>query len=440
MPENVIIIGAAGRDFHNFNVFFRDNEHYRVRAFTASQIPYIDDRRYPPSLSGGLYPDGIEVTEFEQIEELIRKHSVTTCFFSYSDISYTDLMGIASRVISAGVNFTLLSPAMTQIKAGVPVISVVAVRTGSGKSQTTRRVAEILKLAGKRTAVIRHPMPYGDLESARVQRFETIEDMKSQGCTIEEMEEYEPHIAAGYTVWAGVDYGEIIREAEKDADVVLWDGGNNDVSFFKSDLTICVADPLRAGNEVTHYPGEINLRLADLVIINKVDSATREEVAAVRSNIEARNPGARIIEAESPVSVDDPGEITGKRVLIVEDGPTLTHGNMAFGAGYVAAKKWGASEIIRPEPFAVGSLKQAYAKFPQLEEVLPALGYSDEQLGELEASIRNAEPEVVLIGTPIDLSRVIKIDPPAVRVTYSLAEKDPEVLRKAVLSVLEDFL
>ncbi|MEP0815258.1 MAG: GTPase [bacterium] len=436
MKENVIIIGAAGRDFHNFNVYFRNNERYNVVAFTASQIPFINDRRYPASLAGKLYPDGIQITDFENLEKLIAEHGVTLCIFSYSDVSYVEMMGIGSRVLAAGANFAVLSQAQTQLKANIPVISVVAVRTGCGKSQTTRRVAEILKNAGKKIAVIRHPMPYGDLEAQRVQRFGSVEDLAKHKCTIEEMEEYEPHIAAGNTVWAGVDYGDIIREVEKEAEVVLWDGGNNDFSFFKSDLTICVTDPLRAGNEVSHYPGEVNMRIADLVVINKVDSATREQVETVKANIAARNSRAKIIEAESPVTVDDPAAVAGKRVLVVEDGPTLTHGNMSIGAGHVAARHFGAAEIVRPKMYAVGTMRDAYIKWPQLSDVVPALGYSKTQLEELEATINAAPCDAVLIGTPIDLSRVINIKHPTVRVRYSLAEKGTAALEAAVLGAL----
>ena len=438
MRENVIIIGAAGRDFHNFNTFFRDNERYNVVAFTASQIPFINDRKYPASLAGELYPGGIEITDFENIENLIAEFDVTTCYFSYSDVSYVELMGIGSRVMAAGANFAMLTPNQTQIAPIKPVISVVAVRTGCGKSQTTRRVAEILKAAGKKTAVIRHPMPYGDLEAQRVQRFASIEDLKMHKCTIEEMEEYEPHISSGNVVYAGVDYEEILHAAEEEADVILWDGGNNDVSFYKSDLTICVTDPLRAGNEVTHFPGEVNLRIADLIIINKVDSATQEQIAAVRRNIVERNGDAEIIEAESPVTVSNADAVKGKRVLVVEDGPTLTHGNMSIGAGHVAAQRFGAAEIVRPKEYAVGSIREAYDKYPQIEEVIPALGYSDGQLQELEDTIRNTPCDSVLIGTPIDLSRVIKIDQIAVRVGYSLRERDKPGLESAVLSVFDD--
>ncbi len=438
MRENVIIIGAAGRDFHNFNSFFRDNERYNVVAFTASQIPFINDRKYPASLAGSLYPGGIQITDFEYIENLIADNDVSTCFFSYSDVSYVELMGIGSRIMAAGSNFAILSPAQTQLASIKPVISIVAVRTGCGKSQTTRRVAEILKAAGKKTAVVRHPMPYGDLEAQRVQRFATIEDLKLHKCTIEEMEEYEPHIASGNVVFAGVDYEEILRAAELEADVVLWDGGNNDVSFFKSDLTICVTDPLRAGNEVTHFPGEVNLRTAELIIINKVDSANPEQIEAVRRNIVLRNVDAEIIEAESPVTVSNKEAVIGKRVLVVEDGPTLTHGNMSIGAGHVAARKFGAAEIVKPKEYAVGSISEAYEKYPQISEVIPALGYSSEQLKELEDTIRATPCDAVLIGTPIDLSRVIKIDQEAVRVGYSLKEKDAEGFKAAVLSVFDD--
>lgn len=438
MRENVIIIGAAGRDFHNFNSFFRDNERYNVVAFTASQIPFINDRKYPASLAGELYPDGIQITDFEYIENLIADYDVSTCFFSYSDVSYVELMGIGSRVLAAGSNFAMLAPALTQLASIKPVISIVAVRTGCGKSQTTRRVAEILKAAGKKTAVIRHPMPYGDLEAQRVQRFASIDDLKLHKCTIEEMEEYEPHIASGNIVYAGVDYEDILHAAETEADVVLWDGGNNDVSFYKSDLTICVTDPLRAGNEVTHFPGEVNLRTADLIIINKVDSASAEQIEAVRRNIIIRNADAHIIEAESPVTVSNVEAIKGKRVLVVEDGPTLTHGNMSIGAGHVAAQRFGAAEIVKPKEYAVGSIREAYDKYPQITEVVPALGYSDGQLKELEDTIRNTPCDAVLIGTPIDLSRVIKIDQPVVRVGYYLKEGDTIGLESAVLGVFDD--
>jgi predicted GTPase len=438
MRENVVIIGAAGRDFHNFNGFLRGNSQYKVVAVTASQIPFIDNRKYPASLAGALYPDGIQIVEFDRIEELIVDNEVTNCIFSYSDVSYYDMMSIGSRVLAAGSNFSVLSQAQTQISSKKPVISIVAVRTGCGKSQTTRRVAEILKEAGKRIAVIRHPMPYGDLEAQRVQRYECIDDLKKHKCTIEEMEEYEPHIAAGNLIFSGVDYADILTEAEKDADVILWDGGNNDFSFYKSNLTICVADPLRAGNEITHFPGEVNLRIADVVVINKIDSATKEQIASVRKNIVERAPLATIIEAESPVSIDDVDALKGKRVLIVEDGPTLTHGNMSIGAGHVAAKRFGAGEIVDPRPYAVGTIKAAYTKFPQLTDIVPALGYSGEQLSDLEETLRAVPCDVILIGTPIDLARIIKLDKPSTRVTYKLAEREPEQFKSKVLAIFND--
>ncbi len=438
MAKKVIIIGAAGRDFHNFNTYYRDNPNYQVVAFTATQIPEIDGRAYPPELSGKLYPHGIPIEPMEKLEELIKQHNIDLCTFSYSDVYYVNLMQIANRVLSAGANFILLAPRHGHIPCAKPVISVLAVRTGCGKSQTTRRVVEILKndLGIKKVVSIRHPMPYGDLAKQAVQRYAEIADLKKHECTIEEMEEYEPHIAAGYVIYAGVDYGAIIRQAEQEADVVLWDGGNNDPSFYKSDLTITVADPLRPGHELTYWAGETNITMSDVVIINKCDSARPEDIETVKRNIVSRNPKATIITADSPVTVDDPSLIKGKRVLVVEDGPTLTHGEMNIGAGFVACERNGVGEIIDPRPYAVGSIKAAYAKFPRLGKLVPALGYYDEQLKELEQTINAVKCDAVVIGTPIDLRRVIKIDKPATRVSYDLKEHDSAgliaAIRKAV--------
>jgi len=432
--QRVIIIGAAGRDFHNFNTYYRDNPDYEVVAFTATQIPEIDDRRYPPALAGSLYPEGVPIEPMEELEELIRTLKADACVFSYSDIHYVDLMHVANRVLSSGANFELLAPAHGHIKSSKPVISVLAVRTGCGKSQTTRRIVEILKndLGVHRVVSIRHPMPYGDLVKQAVQRFAEIEDLKKHECTIEEMEEYEPHIAAGNVIYAGVDYEAIMRQAEAEADVVLWDGGNNDPSFYKSDLTITIADPLRPGHELLYWAGETNVTMADLVIINKCDSARPEDIELVRRNVASRNPSATVITADSPVSVDDPSLVSGKRVCIVEDGPTLTHGEMSFGAGRVAAERLGAAEIVDPRPFCVGSIKQAYAKYKQLSDVIPALGYFGQQLADLEQSINAVDCDSVVVGTPIDLRRVINITRPAARVRYDLVEHDTEALTGAI--------
>jgi predicted GTPase len=438
MSKRVIIIGAAGRDFHNFNTYYRDNPNYEVVAFTATQIPDIAGRAYPPELSGKLYPNGIPIEPMEKLEELIVKLKADLCTFSYSDVYYVDLMQIANRVLSAGANFIMLAPRHGHIPCVKPVISVLAVRTGCGKSQTTRRVVEILKndLGVKNVVSIRHPMPYGDLAKQAVQRFAEISDLKKHECTVEEMEEYEPHIAAGYVIYSGVDYGAIIRQAEQEADVVLWDGGNNDPSFYKSDLTITIADPLRPGHELKYWAGETNITMSDVVIINKCDSAKPEDIETVKRNIISRNPKAKIITADSPVTVDDPSLIKGKRVLVVEDGPTLTHGEMNIGAGYVACQRNGVKEIIDPRPYAVGSIKAAYTKFPHLGNLVPALGYYDTQLRELEQTINAVDCDAVVIGTPIDLRRIIKIDKPATRVNYELKEHDTPALVAAIKSVL----
>ncbi len=423
--KRTLILGAAGRDFHNFNTLFRHDETHEIVAFTATQIPDIDGRKYPAELAGDLYPQGIPILDESGLENIIRNQGIELCVLSYSDLSDSTVMALVSRVNAAGADFTLIGAERTMVKSSKPVIAVCAVRTGCGKSQTTRRVIEVLQAAGKRVVAIRHPMPYGDLVKQRVQRFQTIEDLKMHQCTIEEMEEYEPHIHRGTIVYAGVDYEAILREAEKEADIILWDGGNNDTSFYKPDLTITVVDPHRPGHEISYYPGQTNLRLADVVVINKIDSAYPEDVDEVRSNVRRVNPSARIIEAASPVSVDKPELITGKRVLIVEDGPTLTHGEMEFGAGYVAAEKYGAADMVNPIPIAVGSIRDTFDKYYPGEEeasVLPAMGYGDAQMRDLEKTINSADCDSVVIATPIDLGRVIRISKPSVRVGYDLQE------------------
>jgi predicted GTPase len=431
-PTNVIIMGAAGRDFHNFNTVFRDNTHYNVVAFTATQIPNIDERLYPRELAGELYPEGIPIHPEEELETLIREFAVNEVVFSYSDVPFTYVMTMASRVNAAGANFRLLGTKETMLESRVPMIAVVAVRTGAGKSQTSRRVCEILRARGLRVVAVRHPMPYGDLLKQRVQRYATIEDLRRNRCTVEEMEEYEPHIAAGTIIYAGVDYEAILREAEREADVIVWDGGNNDTSFYKPDLTITVVDPHRAGHELSYYPGATNLLLADVVLINKVDSASSARIREVRENIHRMNPGAVILEAASPIMADKPDLIRGKRVLVVEDGPTLTHGEMEYGAGVLAARNHGAAKIVDPRPWAVGSIADTFRKYPIIGELLPAMGYGDEQIRDLEQTINNTECDVVVIGTPIDLTRIIRINKPTVRIRYSLRELSkpdlPEIL------------
>lgn len=417
-----LIMGAAGRDFHNFNTVYRDNELYNVIAFTATQIPNIHGRKYPAVLAGKLYPDGIPIYDESEVAALIKKHDIDEVVFSYSDISFNYIMERASMVMAAGAHFKVLGARDTMIASTKPVIAVVAVRTGSGKSQTSRKVAEILHAMGKKVVAIRHPMPYGDLSKQIVQRFATVEDLHTHNCTIEEMEEYEPHITSGTIIYAGVDYEKILREAEKEADVIIWDGGNNDMSFYKPNLNICVADPHRPGHELSYYPGATNLRMADVIVINKVDSADRKNVDMVRDNIRKVNNDALIIEGASPISVEDASVIEGKKVLVIEDGPTLTHGEMSFGAGVLAAQKFGASEIIDPRPYAVHSIAATYKKYPSTGMLLPAMGYGDEQLKDLEETIRRVPCDSVIIGTPIDLRRVIKIDKPATRVRYDLEE------------------
>ena len=420
--KRVLIMGAAGRDFHNFNTVYRHNPDYDVVAFTATQIPNIDDRTYPPELSGDLYPDGIPIHDEAELTNLIKELNVDDVVFSYSDVPHEYVMHKASEVIKFGANFVLLGGEPTMIKSNKPVVAIGAVRTGCGKSQTTRRVAEVLASAGKKVVAIRHPMPYGDLAKQKVQRFATLEDLELHDCTIEEMEEYEPHIVRGSVVYAGVDYKSILDQAEEEADVILWDGGNNDLPFYKPDLFIVVADPHRAGHEMSYFPGESNLRMADVVVINKMDSARQEDVAKLKKNIDAVNPGATVIEANSPVSVDDSEIISGKRCLVIEDGPTLTHGEMKFGAGTVAAEKFGAVEIIDPRPWIEGTIADTFEKYPTIGKVLPAMGYGGQQVKDLEATINAVDCDVVVIGTPIDLRRIISIDKPSVRVTYDLAE------------------
>lgn len=432
MRARVIIMGAAGRDFHNFNVYFRNNANYEVVAFTATQIPNIEGRRYPPSLAGKLYPKGIEIHPEKDLPELIRKHKVEQVVLAYSDLSHVDVMHKASIVNAAGADFRLMGPNQTALKAKVPVIAVCAVRTGSGKSQTTRAIASILRAKGRRVVAVRHPMPYGDLEKQAVQRFATYADLDKYECTIEEREEYEPHIDKGIVVYAGVDYGKILKQAEKEADVILWDGGNNDTPFYVPDLHITIADPHRAEHARLYYPGETNVRLADVIIINKVDTADPKNVELVRDIVRQLNPRARIITAASPLTVEDPRVIKGKRVLVIEDGPTVTHGEMRYGAGFIAAKNAGAKEIIDPRPFAVNSIKQTFEKYSHLERVLPAMGYGNQQVKDLEETINAADCDVVVSGTPIDLNRVLKANKPVVRVRYELKVLDSPSLEELV--------
>ncbi len=418
----VIIMGAAGRDFHNFNVYFRDNPAYQVVAFTATQIPNIEGRLYPAQLAGSLYPQGIPIYHEKELPRLIDEHRADQVIFAYSDVSHETVMDKASLVLARGADFRTLGPRATMLVSSKPVVAVCAVRTGSGKSQTTRAVAGILKAMGKRVVVVRHPMPYGDLTKQIVQRFAEYEDLERHNTTIEEREEYEPHLMRGTVVYAGVDYEKILRQAEKEGDIVLWDGGNNDFPFFRPDLLVVVADPHRPGHELTYYPGETNLRMADAVVINKIDTASVESINRVRANVRAVNPRAMIVEAASPIFVDDPGAIRGHRVLVVEDGPTLTHGEMAYGAGIVAARKFGASEIIDPRPYAVGSIKDTFAKYPSTGPLLPAMGYTEEQRNELAETINNTPADLVIIATPVDLRRIIDIKLPTDRVRYELQE------------------
>jgi len=425
LKRNVIIIGAAGRDFHNFNTYFRDNELYNVVAFTAAQIPDIDGRKYPAGLAGKLYPDGIPIFSESDLPRLIRELKVTDCVFAYSDVTYQKVMSMSAIVNAAGANFMLLGWQETMVKSTKPVIAVGAIRTGCGKSQTSRRVIELLMKKGLKVVAVRHPMPYGDLMEQKVPRFAKVEDLEKHKCTVEEMEEYEPHVVRGNVIYAGVDYEAILRAAENDpsgCDVVLWDGGNNDFPFYNPDLMITVTDPHRAGHELKYYPGEVTLRIADVVVINKMDSSAPADIQTVRESIEKVAPKAVVIDGASPISVDDPSIIKGKRVLVVEDGPTLTHGEMKIGAGVVAARKFGAAELIDPRPFTVGKLTETFEKYPNIGTLLPAMGYGDQQLKDLETTINNTDCDSVVIGTPIDLNRIIKIKKPSTRVWYDLQE------------------
>jgi predicted GTPase len=436
-PKRILILGAAGRDFHDFNTYFRGNPDYRVVAFTATQIPNIDDRVYPGGVAGQDYPDGIPILPEEELESVVTREKIDFCVFSYSDISHEYVMHMASRCLATGAGFMLLGPQQTLVDSTRPVIAVCAVRTGSGKSQTTRYVVERLREFGRKPVVVRHPMPYGDLTKQRVQRFETYEDLDRHEVTIEEREEYEPHIKRNTIVYAGVDYEEILRQAEKDGDVVLWDGGNNDLPFYRPDLHIVVADPHRAGHGLLYHPGEANLRMANAVIINKVDSARPEDVETVRENVAALNPAAQIFLARSPLTVDHPEMLKGKRVLAVEDGPSLTHGELQLGAASLAAREHGAAALVDPRPFAVGSLIGTFEKYSKTGPVLPAMGYGEEQIGELSETIRNSDAEVVAIGTPIDLTALIEIEQPVVRVTYNLELDDPGALDDMLRAALE---
>ncbi len=434
----VIIMGAAGRDFHNFNTVYRDDNRYEVIAFTATQIPKIGGRTYPPVLSGPLYPKGIPIHEEDRLEELIRQHNISEVVFAYSDVNHVTLMHHASRVLATGANFTMLGPKETCIPSKKPLLSICAVRTGVGKSQTTRYAIDALQKLGKKVVAIRHPMPYGDLAKQICQRFATMEDMDKHQCTIEEREEYEPHIQQGVVVYAGVDYGVILREAEKEADIIIWDGGNNDLPFYRSDLQIVLVDPHRPGHELAYYPGEANFRAADVLVINKVSSAKPEGVETVKANIKKANPRATVVECDSPITVEKAEQIKGKRVLVVEDGPTLTHGEMLYGAGTLAAKQHNASAIVDPRPVAVGTILETYKKYPHVGALLPAMGYHEEQLKDLEETINRVDCDLILIGTPIDLRRVIKINKPALRVYYSLADRGKPTLADLIVEKFKD--
>ena len=438
MRTKTIIMGAAGRDFHNFNVVYRNDERVEVVAFTAAQIPDIAGRRYPPELAGPLYPDGIPIYAEDDLPGLIATNGVEQVVFSYSDVSYAHVMHRAALVNAAGADFTLLGGARTMLGSSKPVVAVCAVRTGAGKSQTTRKVAGLLREAGLAVAAVRHPMPYGDLAAQRVQRFASLDDLVKQRCTIEEIEEYEPHIVSGTIVYAGVDYEQILRRAEAEADVVLWDGGNNDMPFYRPDLHIVVADPLRAGHELAYYPGETNVRMADVVLINKIDTADIAAIEQVRANVRGLNPHARIVEAASPVAADGAERLTGRRVLVVEDGPTATHGEMKFGAGTVVARKFGAAELVDARPYAVGKLVDTYKTYPNIGFVLPAMGYGDEQVRDLEATIDRVPCDMVVIGTPIDLNRLITIRKPSLRVRYDLQEIGRPDLRDVLRPIIAE--
>jgi predicted GTPase len=429
-------MGAAGRDFHNFNTYFRNNDKYEVVGFTATQIPNIEGRKYPAELAGNMYPNGIDIYPEKDILDLINKFKVDEVVFSYSDISYDYIMSKAAMVTATGVDFKLLGPKRTMIKSTKPVVAICAVRTGCGKSQTTRRVSKLLHEMGKKVVAIRHPMPYGDLVAQKVQRFSVLEDLDKHDCTIEEREEYEPHIVSGNVIYAGVDYEAILNEAEKEADIILWDGGNNDLPFYKPDLHIVLVDPHRPGDELYYYPGETNLRMADVVVINKIETADPEDVLEVRQNIKAVNPTAMVIDAASPIFVDNYEKIQGKKVLVIEDGPTLTHGEMTYGAGTVAAEKYGAADLVDPRPFTVGTISDTFEKYPEVGTLLPAMGYGDEQMKDLEKTINKSDAELVIIGTPIDLRKVINIEKPALRVFYELQEIGEPTLEDALKKII----
>jgi len=433
--RKVVIMGAAGRDFHNFNTVYRDNPDYEVVCFTATQIPDIEGRTYPPKLAGKLYPHGIPIYAEEELPGIIKDHKIDEVVFAYSDQSHVNVMHKASLVLASGPDFKFLGYDATAIRSKKPVVSVCAVRTGVGKSQTTRKVAEVLKAAGKKVAAIRHPMPYGNLEDQIWQRYATYKDLDAYKCTIEEREEYEPHLDRGTIVYAGVDYGEILRRAEEEVDVVLWDGGNNDLPFYRSDCHIVLVDPHRPGHELLYYPGEANLRMADIVVINKIDTAQPENVELVRNNVRLVNPKAIVVDAASPVFPERPREITGKRVLVIEDGPTLTHGEMSYGAGAMAARKWGAAELVDPRPYATGTIAAAFQKFGHIGALLPAMGYSPKQVSELEETVARVPCDLVLVATPIDLRRVMKIDKPSMRVRYELQEIGAPTLADAIKMV-----
>ncbi len=435
-PRTVVILGAAGRDFHDFNTVFRDNPDYHVVAFTATQIPDIEGRTYPPELAGSLYPQGIPIVEEARLTDLIREHEVDEVVFAYSDVPHERVMHLASQAIAAGADFTLLSGAHTMVASSKPVIAVTAVRTGVGKSQTTRYLMHVLKGLGKRVVAVRHPMPYGDLAKQACQRFAEYADLDRHECTIEEREEYEPVIDSGFVIYAGVDYEQILREAEKEADVILWDGGNNDLPFYKSDLHIVLADPLRPGDEATYHPGEANVRMADVIVVAKCDSASQEAIDAVVASVHTLNPSAEILLADSPVTVEEPALVAGRRAVVIEDGPTLTHGSMSFGAGVVGARAAGAAEIVDPSPYAVGSLAATYAKYPNATGILPAMGYGEAQTRDLEATIEATPCDVVVSGTPIDITRVLAVSKPLTRARYELREREPGRLEAAVRRAL----
>jgi predicted GTPase len=435
--RKVVIMGAAGRDFHNFNCLFRNNPDVEVVAFTATQIPDIEGRNYPPALAGPLYPTGIPIFAESELERLVKQHDIDEVWFSYSDVSHQYVMDKGAHVIAWGANFGVCSATRTMLKSTKPVIAIVAVRTGVGKSQTTRYVSNILKALGKRVVAIRHPMPYGDLARQACQRFAKYEDLDTHDCTIEEREEYEPHIDNGFVVYAGVDYEQILREAEKEADVILWDGGNNDTPFYKPDLFITLLDPHRAGHELSYYPGMTNFLMADLLLVNKVQTADPVKVEEIVERCRQYNPRARVIRCASKITVDRPELIAGKRALVVEDGPTLTHGGMTYGAGWFAAKNAGAAEIVDPRPYAVGTIAETYKKYPNAANILPAMGYSDQQFADLEASINATPCDVVVEGTPIDLTRILKVDKPIAEVTYELEELEPGVIEEMVRAVVK---